>query len=121
MLVWSAWLLAAGITLGLVLVVLSQTMDPARQPLWPGAVHGAVGVVAFVLLLLGLHGSARGVLAGAGSFGAAAAWLTAATLCLGGWLAAGRLRRRPPAMVVIGVHATLGVAALVMLATYLTS
>ena len=120
MLSWSAWLLTGGVLLGLVLIILSQVAQPGRSPWWPGALHGLLGAVALVLLVAGLRGPPRGVLQGAGSFGLIAAWLVGAALCLGALLGAARLRRRPPSMLVIGVHATLGVAGLVMLAAYLS-
>ena len=121
MLSWSAWLLTAGVLLGLVLVAISQTVPPARQSWWPGAVHGALGAAAFVLLLLGLRGPPRGVQQGSGSFGLVAAGFLAVALGLGSLLVLSRIRRRPPAMLVLGVHATLGVAALVLLAAYLSA
>ena len=121
MLTWSAWLLAAGVILGLILVALSQTVRPTAQPWWPGALHGLLGAVGLLLLLLGLVGGPRrGVEQGAGSFGLVAAWLVAAALGLGLVVAWARLRRRPPSMLVVGVHATLGVAGLVLLATYVS-
>ncbi len=122
MLVWSAWLLGAGVLLGLVLVILSQTVTPGRQPWWPGALHAGLGLAAFVFLLVGgLDASPREVQQGTASFGIIAAWLLAAALCLGSILAIGRMRRRPPSMLVIGIHATFGVAGLVLLATYLSA
>ncbi len=120
MLTWAAWLLTGGVLFGLVLVALSQTVRPSMQPWWPGALHGMLGAASFGLLLLGLGGPRRGVEQGAGSFGSLAAWFVAAALGLGLLLALARLRRRPPSMMVVGVHATLGVAGLVLLATYLS-
>ena len=121
MLTWSAWLLTGGVLMGLVLIALSQVVPHGRQPWWPGALHGGLGFAAFCLLLVGLRGPARGVQQGAGSFGLVAAWLLAAALCGGGWIAFAHLRRRSPSMLVIGLHATLGVVALVMLAAYLSA
>jgi hypothetical protein len=79
-----------------------------------------LGAAGFGLLLFGLGGPRHGAEQGAGSFGSIAAWLIAAALGLGALLAFARLRRRPPSMLVVGVHATLGVAGLVLLATYLS-
>ena len=121
MLAWSAWLLTGGVLMGLVLVAVSQVVPHGRRPWWPGAVHGALGLVALCLLLSGLRGPARGVQQGAGSFGVVSAGLLAVALCGGVLLALARMRRRPPAMLVVGVHATLGVAALVMLAAYVSA
>ena len=120
MLAWSAWLLTAGVLLGLILVALLQVAPiVARRP-WPGLLHGLLGVAGFGLLLAGLGGPARGVQQGAGSFGVIAAVFVGAALLGGLLLYAARLRRRPPAVLVIGLHATAGVAGLVMLAAYLS-
>ena len=120
MLTWSAWLLTGGVLLGLILVALSQAARPTAQPWWPGALHGVLGAAGLGLLVLGLGGPRHGVEQGAGSFGLVAAWLVAAALGLGSLLALARMRRRPPSMLVVGVHATLGVGGLVLLATYLS-
>ena len=120
MLAWSAWLLTGGVLLGLLLIALSQLSPAAARKGWPGLAHGSFGVAGFVLLLAGLRGPPRGVQQGAGSFGLVAAVFVGLALVGGGLLYAARLRRRPPAVLVIGVHATLGVAGLVMLAAYLS-
>ncbi len=121
MLTWAAGLLSAGTLLGLVLVVLSQSYPAAVRIPWPGAVHGLMGLAGFVALVLGLvYGPPRGVQQGAGSFGVVAAGFVAAGLALGGLIVIARLRREPPAFMLLGIHATLGVAGLVMLAAYLS-
>lgn len=121
MLGWSAGLLAAGAALGVALVILSQTVQVRRHSLWPGALHGVVGLAAFGLLLLGLRGPALGLQQGAASFGLIAAWLVAAALAFGALLALMRRVQRGPAMLVVGIHATVGVAGLVMLLAYITA
>ncbi|WP_158742705.1 hypothetical protein [Acidisphaera sp. L21] len=114
MLVWSACSLAGVVVLG---VVAAST----GLRYWAvGAAHGGLALVTFVLLLVGLRGPARGVEFGAGAFGRIAAVLVAITLLIGAGLLAARLRRRAPSPLVIGLHATLGVAALVMLAAYVS-
>ncbi len=121
MLTDAAYLLAAGVILGLVLIVLSNT-KPSRARIWaPGAVHGMLGAAGFALLVAGVAtGPVRGAAQGAGSFGVAAAGLAAGGLALGTMLFVGRLRARAPAMLVVALHATFGVAGLVMLAAYLS-
>ncbi len=120
LLLWSASLLTGGAILGLLLVTLSQVAPSTFRLAWPGAVHGLVGLAGFGLLLAGLRGPPRGVQQGAGSFGLVAAVFVGLALLGGAFLAGARLRRQPPAVLVIGVHATLGVAGLVMLAAYLS-
>jgi hypothetical protein len=92
---------------------------PASGPVWwPGAVHGAAGLLGAALLLAGLGGPPRGVAEGAGAFGRAAVWLIGGAVLLGLTAASGRLRRRAPSALVLGVHATLAVAGVVMLVAY---
>ncbi len=121
MLNWAAYLLTAAVLAGLGLSVLANTR-PSRARVWlPGALHGVVGAAGFALLVAGVaSGPVRGAQQGASSFGTAAAGLVAGGLALGTMLAVGRLRAKPPAMLVVALHATLGVAGLVMLAAYLS-
>ena len=121
MLVWSAWVLCAAVLGGLGLIALSQVAAGYVRMRWPGVLHGSVGIAGFVLLVAGLGGPARGVQQGAGSFGTVAAWLVGAAVVLGLIVFAARIRRRPPSMLAIGVHATLAVGGLVMLAAYIAS
>ncbi len=120
MLTDAAWLLAAGALGGLVLVGLYQ-LPSARRLAWPGMIHGLAGLAGFVLLVLGLRGPARGVQQGVGSFGIVAAVLVGLALLVGATVAWSRWRRTAPSLLGIGVHATLGVAGLVMLAAYLSA
>ena len=117
----AAWILAATALGGLLLIALSQAAKEHARLRWPGFLHGALGVAGFVLLVVGLQGPARGVQDGAGSFGLVAAVLVGVAVLLGGLAFIARLRRRPPAMLAIGVHATLAVGGVVMLAAYLSS
>jgi len=57
---------------------------------------------------------------GAGSFGNAAAVLFAAALTLAVVMAAIRMRRGRPNILVIGLHATLAIGGLTLLAAYLS-
>ncbi len=82
---------------------------PGRR--WPpGIAHGVVGAVGLVVLLLALRGPARGVAAGAGSFGTAAAVLFGAALVIG--VAILWLRRKA---VAISVHAGFAIVGYVLL------
>ena len=78
-------------------------------PFGAGIAHGAAGAVGLVLLLLALMGPARGVEAGAGSFG------TTAAVLFGGALVTGivilMIRRKA---VVIAIHAGIAITAYVL-------
>ena len=121
MLIWAGWLLSAVVLGGLGLVVLTSTAPSRARVWWPGALHGLAGAAGFALLVAGVAtGPVRGAQQGASSFGPAAAGLVAGGLALGAMLFVGRLRGQMPAMLVLGLHATLGVAGLVLLAAYLS-
>ncbi len=91
----------------------------SRGGIWlPGALHGALGVAGLLLLLAGLSGPARGVTTGVASFGRVAAVLVGVAALAGAVVFVGRLRGRGPSAVVLGVHASLAVAGLVMLVAY---
>ena len=121
MLGWSAWVLSAAALGGLGLVALAQSASPASRLRWPGWIHGGLGAAGFGLLVAGLRGPARGVAQGAGSFGLVAAAFVGAALLLGLVVLAARLRRKAPSMLAVGVHATLAVGGVVMLAAYLSA
>ncbi len=121
MLAWSAGLLTAAAALGVALIVISQVAANYARLRWPGFLHGALGIAAFALLLAGLRGPARGVADGAGSFGGLAAVMVGIALLLGLVLFGARMRRSPPSMLVVGLHATIAVGGLVMLAAYVST
>ncbi len=121
MLAWSAWVLTAAELGGLGLVALSQGAARSLRLRWPGWLHGAAGLLGFGLLVAGLGGPVRGAAQGAGSFGLVAAGSVGAALLLGLTVFAARMRRKAPSTLVIGVHATLAVGGLVMLAAYLSA
>jgi hypothetical protein len=117
MLLTAVVLLGAAILAGLGLVArLSLGRTGAAR--WPGVVHGTVGALGFVALLLGLRGSARGVRMGAGSFGVVAAGFLAATLLIAATIVLAQMRRRSPPGLAIALHATLAVGGFVMLVAY---
>ncbi len=115
-------LIVLGVTalFGLILFALYQFGRSTGRIWWPGAAHGALGLTGLLLLLAGMGGPPRGVASGAAGFGVIAAWMIGLGFALGALLFVCRLRRRPPASVVIGVHATLAVGGIVMLAAYLS-
>lgn len=110
-------LLGFALLLGSVLAVLYLRAGTA--PVALAAVHGLIGVGGFFWLLLALRGPPRGLETGTSAFGAIAAALIAfAALAGGGILAAHRFKPRL-AGTLIGLHATLAVSGVVILAAYL--
>ena len=116
----AAIVLAITALLGLTVLLLPLRWPDLAASWLPGAVHGACGVSGFVLLASSLGGPRRGVRMGAGSFGIVAAELFGATLLLATVMAVARLRRKRPNLLVIGLHATLAVGGLTLLAAYLS-
>jgi hypothetical protein len=110
MLLLSLCLLLAAGTIGGVLAI---RWRPAF-----GLLHGLIGAAALAALVLTLSGPPRGVAMGVGSFGRIAAWLLAAALLAGLGIVALRLRTRRVPAFVIGVHATIAISGIVMLAAY---
>ena len=118
-------LLVATCLLGLTLMAglglaVRLSLVPVGRRLWPAIAHGLLGAAGFVVLLLGLRGPARGVAMGAGSFGTIAAAMLALALLAALAIIAAQVRRRPPATLVVAVHATLAIAGFVVLAAYVS-
>jgi len=105
-------------SLGALLVWMN--LAPGRvAPRWPfGALHAALGAAGLGALLLALRGPPRGEAMGVGAFGRIAAWLLALALVMGLVLLSKRLRHRRPTSGPIGIHATLAISGVVMLAAY---
>ena len=101
---------------GGVLAALHQRQTP---PSWQlGALHGGLGSIGFVALLLALRGPPRGVAMGVGAFGQIAALLLAMALIAGIAIMIARLRDRRVPGLVIGIHATIAISGVVILAAY---
>jgi hypothetical protein len=83
-----------------------------------GALHGTLGVIGLILLLLALRGPPHGEAMGVGTFGRIAVVLIAMALLGGLAILFGRLRQRHVAGIAIGIHATIAVARVVILAAY---
>ena len=94
---------------------------PARVP-WPLAlVHAAVALGGFALLVVALQGPPRGADQGTGGFGLAAAVLFAIAIVAGlGIFLRFRVAKKG-AGALVGIHATLAVCAIVILAAYVLS
>ena len=82
------------------------------------ALHGLLAVLGFALLLAGLRGPPRGEAMGVGSFGRVAAVLLALALLTGIGMLLVRWRRRSVLAPLIGLHATLAISGVVVLAAY---
>lgn len=119
MLLLSFVLLLVTALLGGALAALHLRAGNARPPRWWfGALHGLVGVIGLGALLLALRGPPRGEAMGVGAFGRIAAFLLATALLTGVAVLAARLRYRRVPGLVIGIHATIAVSGVVVLAAY---
>jgi hypothetical protein len=119
MLLLSFVLLLIAALLGTVLAALHVGAASPQPPRWPfGALHGLLGLVGFAALLLALRGPPRGEAMGVGGFGRIAAVLLAAALLAGSAVLIARLARRRVPVLVIGLHATIAVSGVVILAAY---
>ena len=106
---------------GLTLAMLHGSLPDGRRIPWAaGLAHGATGAVGLALLLLGLRGPAHGVHQGATSFGPLSALLITCTLLLGAAPVLARLRKRRLPVLALGLHATLAVMGITLLAAYLS-
>jgi hypothetical protein len=94
---------------------------PERVP-WPVAlVHAALALGGFGLLAMALRGPPHGADQGTATFGLAAAVLFAVAIAAGlGIFVRFRLRKKG-ANALVGIHATLAVSAIVILAAYVLS
>jgi len=107
--------------LSLCLVLAAGTIGGALAVHWrptAGVLHGLFGAAALVALIVTLGGPPRGVAMGVSSFGRIAAWLLGTALLVGLVIVAVRLRTRRVPAFVIGVHATIAISGIVMLAAY---
>ena len=83
-----------------------------------GALHGVLGTIGFAGLLLALRGPTRGEAMGVAGFGRVAAILLGIALFAGVAILVMRVRRRQMTGLVIGIHATIAVSGIVILAAY---
>jgi hypothetical protein len=103
--------------LGALLVWLHLRPD-APRPRWElGALHGVLGAGGLATLVLALQGPPRGEAMGVGAFGRIAAVLLAFALAMGLVLLIRRRRGRLTSGP-IGIHATIAISGVVILAAY---
>lgn len=111
-------ILLAAATLGALLMALHLRPGNPPPALAYGVLHGATATVGLATLLLALRGPPRGVAMGVGSFGRIAAALLIVALLAGLAVLALRLRARRMTGLAIGVHATIAISGIVILAAY---
>lgn len=117
MLIAAFVILGSASLLGSVLAVLHLR---SVRPAWPlGGLHGVLGLGGLGCLLATLGGPPRGLGSGTAAFGIFSAGLVALAVLVGGGMLLQCLRKRRLHGVLIGVHATLAVSGLVVLAAYI--
>ncbi len=104
------------VTVALGMRLAALVMGAGRHSGRLAAVHGALGALGLVLLVLSLLGATRGVAQGAGLFGWDAAVLLAAAALSG----LGVLLRRGGSGGLLFLHASIAVFGYVILASYIT-
>ena len=108
MLLATAWVLSIAVVAGAILAGwhLRATDNGSRPPPAAGIVHGVVGIVGFIGLLLTLAGPSRAVDTGAGSFGTSSAVLLGVAAVLG--ISMLVLRQKALVMAIHGLIAVTG-------------
>lgn len=118
----AAIILTAAAVAGVSLFILYPVIKPSARAWWPGLVHGSIGLTGLALLVAALRDTPpRGLREGAGSFGWIAAGLFAGGLLLGVAVIARRWSRKSPGVLILGMHATLAIAGIMMLLAYLSA
>jgi hypothetical protein len=111
-------ILAIAVLAGAALAVLYLRRAGAAPPRWLAGMHVVLALAGLGYLLLALRGPTRGLAQGTDSFGTIAAVLIALAALVGGALLAARLAKRPPAGILVGIHATLAIGGFVFLTVY---
>jgi hypothetical protein len=119
MLLLSFWLLLIAGLFGSVLAALHLRSGAVPPKAAFGILHGLLGGAGLAALLLALRGPPRGLAMGVGSFGGIAAALLVLALLVGLVIAVMSIRRRRPPGLVIGIHATIAISGIVILAAYI--
>jgi hypothetical protein len=119
MLLLSFSLLVMVALLGSALAALHLRGEVAALRWWPlGTLHGVLGAAGLAMLVLASRGHRRGEAMGVGSFGRIAAGLLAMALVAGLAIVVARLRYHRVPGLMIGIHATLAISGVVVLAAY---
>ncbi len=118
--VWAAWVCLAAAVAGSVLAILQLRSDGPPPVPWPvGAAHGLAGAAGVTLLVLALQRPGPPAPPGIGGFRLAAAVVLGLAMLAGLVILAVRLRRGRFGSGVVGVHATLAITGLAILAARL--
>ena len=117
LLVSFALLLVAAASGSMVAMLGFRPEVPPPAPIY-GVLHGCLGAGGLAALLMALRGPPRGVAMGFGSFGAIAAVLLGVALLAGLIMLAIRARARQVPGLIIGIHATIAIGGIVILAAY---
>jgi hypothetical protein len=120
MLIVAFTFLGITVLVGLYLAVLHLLNNGAVSPSWKlAALHGILVFCGFVCLVLALRGPSRGLNTGTTSFGLIAGILIILAILAGGAILVMKLCLRRISGVLIGAHATLAIAGLVILSAYI--
>ncbi|MGH7046261.1 MAG: hypothetical protein ACREE2_07710 [Stellaceae bacterium] len=114
-----AILCVAGLGGATLAVVHLRAVRPAFAHARLAALHGAIGGAGLSVLLVGLDHASRPRAMGTAGFGRTSAVLFALALLLGLAIAVAQWRRRRPNGALLGVHAGLAIAGLVVLSALL--
>jgi hypothetical protein len=118
MLLLSFGLLLTAAMLGGLLAALHLRGRNAPAGWMPGALHGVCGVAGLIVLLFALRGPPRGEAMGVASFGRIAALLLVIAPSVGLAIRVVRVRCHPATGLIIGIHATIAIGGIVILAAY---
>ncbi len=112
----SFYLLTLAVAAGTILGLLHLRGGGApRPPVAAGIAHGLIGTLGLALLWPVAQGPARGVAAGAGSFGPVAAWLLAVALATGVTVL---IRRRGQPAILMAIHAGIAITGYLLLVAW---
>jgi hypothetical protein len=112
------YLLLIAAALGSVLAALGLRTEAPPSSLIYGVLHGCLAAAGLAALLFALRGPQRGIAMGVGSFGSIAAVLLAVALLAGLIMLVMRSRAQRVPGLIIGMHATIAITGIVILAAY---
>ncbi len=112
-------ILSIAILLGCLLAILYLRTEGAAAP-WPlAALHGSIAIAGLFCLALALQGPVRGAEQGTADFGIYAVTLIGTAALIGVLLFVSHILKRKIPGLLVGVHATLAIGGLAILAAYI--